>query len=643
MISDGRKESDMPNNATVKTTERELAGPPGTVHSLGSEGQTIVPFLDNFEHLEALEKEATLKVAWARQRTGRPRPTEDPDTGHETKSADENLCRLTRKPAEELAELVTAAVWTNRAREGLSHREGILLHFEKVCKQYEVSEVERNILLFLLMNATALNFRRIVRACTEEDSRGRHANGIKAGTLLGLVSTGYTDEIANRRCLSTESNLVKHEIIIGRHDDFDSMASILDEQFFLSQRIVNYIIGDNWIYSPALGFISRIHPTVTFDQVVFNEGTKREIISQAQNFLRLQASDTASRMRHHYGYGTGLAYLFDGPSGTGKTMMAHALANELSKPLLSVNLETARRFNVSMEDVIKYVMNEARLTDGIVFFDECDDMFRQDSYESMVLLVELEKAQCITVLTTNRVLRLDPALDRRITMKVRFGLPDIAQRKLLWQGLVPPFAEVAPDVDFGKMAGKYVFAGGLIKNTLLMAIHDAVGEEEGGNLVLRAHNLEKAAQVQTRHLFQNSKLEEIIKPAVEIHQIPVGPAERRTLENLAECVRWRARQETGTCIVLTSPCLTTAVKAVEAVAGACSMRVRKFLLEQVLGAKNLRDGSPCMCEMPRNHESCRVYQRLPCHPQDPGAPRSLARQRPARTQGPFPSRSPWPV
>jgi len=519
------------------------------------------------------------------ERVGLDRPLGDPAGENEMEPAEEGFLRLAGKSAEELERLVATVVSANRERERLSHREGILLDFENVCRQYEVNQVERDILLFLLMKATALSFRRIMGAYDGEGPFGRHANGIRAGTLLGLVSNGYADEIANRRCLSTESNLVRHEIIVGRHDDFDTMASILDEQFCLSQRIVNYIIGDNWIYSPALGFISRFHPTVALDQVVFDEEAKREMVTQAQNFLRLQTTDAASRLRDYYGYGTGLAYLFHGPSGTGKTMMAHALAHDLGKPLLSVNLETARRMRGSAEEVIKYVMKEARLTDAIVFFDECDDMFRQDSYESLVLLVELEKAQCITIFTTNKVLKLDPALDRRITLKVRFSLPDTEQRKLLWQRLVPPFAEVAPDVDFGKMAERYLFSGGLIKNTVLMAIHDAAGEEDGGKLVLRAGNLERAAQVQTRHLFQTSKFEEVVQPTVGLNQLPVGPSDRRALANLVECVRGRTRQETGACIVLTSPCLATAVKAVEAVAGACSVQVRKFCLEDVLAGK----------------------------------------------------------
>ena len=140
---------------------------------------------------------------------------------------------------------------TNRERARLSQGQGIVLHFEKVCREYEVNEVERDILLFLLMQATALDFRRTLQIYDRDDSSRNQGNGIRAGTLLGLISSGYREEIANRKFLSTQSPLVRHEIVVSWHDDFASMASFIDEQFYLTQGFVRYIIGDNCIYSPA--------------------------------------------------------------------------------------------------------------------------------------------------------------------------------------------------------------------------------------------------------------------------------------------------------------------------------------------------------------------------------------------------------
>jgi SpoVK/Ycf46/Vps4 family AAA+-type ATPase len=104
-----------------------------------------------------------------------------------------------------------------------------------------------------------------------------------------------------------------------------------------------------------------------------------------------------------------------------------------------------------MDDVITYIFKEARLREGIVFFDECDDIFQEGDDLSRLLLIEVEKADCITILATNKPFRLDPSLERRITMKVPFVFPDEGLRRKIWQGIVPPNVRLSEDVDLDRL------------------------------------------------------------------------------------------------------------------------------------------------------------------------------------------------
>jgi len=71
-------------------------------------------------------------------------------------------------------------------------------------------------------------------------------------------------------------------------------------------------------------------------------------------------------------------------------MLAHALANHLNMPLLSLNVD----------GLDNYMFREARLSNSIVFLDECDDLLREDSHDSRTFLIEIEKSQCITIMAT---------------------------------------------------------------------------------------------------------------------------------------------------------------------------------------------------------------------------------------------------
>ena len=200
-------------------------------------------------------------------------------------------------------------------------------------------------------------------------------------------------------------------------DHFDNTTNILDVYVYLHERIVRYLIGDNNIYDMDLHCVSRDRKAIDPDQVILPEGIKEKILKLAENYSANKSRPAKALVDQFYGYGTGLVFLFHGLSGTGKTMLAHALATHLDKELFSVDMEHASNPGASSEDLIKYLFKEAKLNDGIVFFDECDEVFRANTSDSRSLLIEIEKSDCITIMATNRVIEVDPALDRRITMK----------------------------------------------------------------------------------------------------------------------------------------------------------------------------------------------------------------------------------
>jgi len=86
------------------------------------------------------------------------------------------------------------------------------------------------------------------------------------------------------------------------------------------------------------------------------------------------------------------------------------------------------------------------------------------------MLQELEKFKGIIILTTNMDVLLDPALERRLSLKIKFELPSKELRLKIWQSHIPDKVKVAEGVDFKMLAVKYDFSGGNIKNAVLNAI-----------------------------------------------------------------------------------------------------------------------------------------------------------------------------
>jgi len=548
-------------------------------------------FEDNIEHLEALEYISRLRLARAYLLGGKPikqSPTPRRRPVQFKKSED-----LLDPSALLFPEISTGSVTVDEIETSLNHLEmttrqkvkssleqGINLHFEEFCRSYELDTFERAVLALLVANNTGKAFRNFYEK-SEFDPHDREDGGMSVGAILSIVHPDYREQVTSRKYFSIDASLIKQEIVVP-WDHYDNTTNILDVYVHLHERIVRYLIGDNNIYDMDLHCVSRDRKTVDPDQVILPEEIKEKVLKLAKNYSDNKSKPTKAMVDQFYGYGTGLIFLFHGLSGTGKTMLAHALATSLHKELLSVNMENASNLGASSEDLIKYLFKEAKLSDGIVFFDECDEIFHANSRDSRTLLIEIEKSDCITVMATNRVIELDPALDRRITMKVPFFLPDENQREKIWNALVPPNVSIGKDVNFKSFAGKYIFSGGLIKNTMLTAITNTIATNGRSKIQLNAGDIEEAAKWQTASMFDLNSFGRSYLPKSSISSLPVGSLEKQKIQKITNaCIHLNCKT-TGLRLLLGCSDIQTGICIVDAVAGECGIKVREFELLDLL-------------------------------------------------------------
>jgi len=587
---------------TAKTDETII----GRETALPLRGERKNYFSDNLEHLQSLEHEAKIRLAMAYLATGK-RDNREVVTLHRGRILHAKNLNEGEKPDLSFLELPSDKMTPdnivgllgkvqseNRAMELESIAHGVELNFVKVCKSYGLCEKERIILMLMFANNTGTSFRDLYEKCAIDRNIGS-GGGMSVEALLAITSRSYREQIENRTYFSVESPLISEEMVMTWGNNYDATDNILDESMFLHERIIRYILGDNNTYDTTLRCIEKEKGNVNPDQIILHDNIKEDIFRLAQKYTTYSKKRKELGIDEFYAYGTGLVYLFYGPSGTGKTMLARALATKLDKTLLSLNIENISQVNsnsTSFEDIIKYAFKEARLTDGIVFLDECDDIFKDDSDESRALLVELEKSNCITILATNKAIVLDPSLDRRITMKVPLQIPSKVERKKIWKALLPPNVSFDTDVDIEQLARKYLFTGGFIKNSIFMAINNAFTGDDEGDLFLSMKALEKAADCQGNTFFEASIIETTYTPEIHIDRLPLRAGDKKELLNLASVYRELEDQGLGLNVLVGSTDIQTAIDAVDGVARASELKIRKFLLQDLLDDKMTKIKDP---------------------------------------------------
>ena len=252
----------------------------------------------------------------------------------------------------------------------------------------------------------------------------------------------------------------------------------------------------------ALGFsdvkraVDSVAPRRTFDDVILPEGTRRAL---EQALAQVTSYDL---IFNHWGLGerhpTGLALAFNfaGPSGTGKTICAEAVAHTLGRRLLIVRYaEVESMWMGETPKNVAAVFRLAREQNAVLLFDEADAIAsrrstsvehsfqRETNTVVSVLLQELEAFSGVVIFATNMAANFDPAFERRIRSHVLFEMPGVKEREQIWRvQMHPTLTPLAPDVDFRALAEQYEVSGGDIRNAVLKAAMAAASEPGSDSL-----------------------------------------------------------------------------------------------------------------------------------------------------------------
>lgn len=177
------------------------------------------------------------------------------------------------------------------------------------------------------------------------------------------------------------------------------------------------------------------------------------------------------------GKGGTTAINFFGPPGTGKSIVAEALANEIGYKLIKADYsEITDSLLGGTEKKLTELFQRAEKNNALLFFDEADGLLGQrqsggKSTESTNqikshLLTLMDRSNIVIIFATNFFENYDKAFFRRILFHVQFEMPTYEERLELWKFHLSN--KVPKTITYEVLAeeSKYL-AGGDIKNIAL--------------------------------------------------------------------------------------------------------------------------------------------------------------------------------
>ncbi|XP_022723932.1 putative cell division cycle ATPase [Durio zibethinus] len=184
--------------------------------------------------------------------------------------------------------------------------------------------------------------------------------------------------------------------------------------------------------------------------------------------------------------------LLFGPPGTGKTMLAKAIAKEAGASFINVSMSTitSKWFGEDEKNVRALFTLAAKVSPTIIFVDEVDSMLGQRTrvgeHEAMRKiknefmthwdgLLTTAGERILVLAATNRPFDLDEAIIRRFERRIMVGLPSIESREMILKTLLAK--EKVEDLDFKELATMTEgYSGSDLKNLCVTAAYRPVRE-----------------------------------------------------------------------------------------------------------------------------------------------------------------------
>jgi hypothetical protein len=212
-------------------------------------------------------------------------------------------------------------------------------------------------------------------------------------------------------------------------------------------------------------------------KLFFNEENQEQIDEVFQ--LTSDAYDEVMARFEEHGLQSGLTLLFHGAAGTGKTELVKQLAKQNNRVVMMVDISQLHNMFVGQsEKNIRRVFKEYREAmtyydrTPILLFNEADAIISKrgiveksvdQMYNSVqnMLLQELEDFKGIFIATTNMLINIDTAFDRRMLYKLQFEKPNKETRLAI---LKQSFNKDVDDGLLVKASKDYSLTGGQIDN-----------------------------------------------------------------------------------------------------------------------------------------------------------------------------------
>jgi len=140
-----------------------------------------------------------------------------------------------------------------------------------------------------------------------------------------------------RQSFLPSGRLVKHRLVSMERSEIGASEGLLSRRLELTTPTLRFLLQEEEL-SESVSRVARLeHPEVSLLNVILDAEQLRQAIELVEQHRRYREVISDWGFDKILPYGRGVSMLFSGPSGTGKTLLAQALASHVQVPLVSLS------------------------------------------------------------------------------------------------------------------------------------------------------------------------------------------------------------------------------------------------------------------------------------------------------------------
>ena len=397
--------------------------------------------------------------------------------------------------------------------------QGWIFPLDQVVRNYQLDGIEAQILQLTLMPHLDLTFRRRI---------ARFNNNIlldfvDVDLALALLFPSRIERLQARSYFASDAALLHHSLLALERPKDPKGDGTLAQELRPPERLADFVLCRRSLDASLRAFAELTESNTPLSAVSMPDDDMADIRSILKHFLQ-HGRGAGEYSRGPFAGENGLAVTIIGPPGTGKTMVARAMAHELGRPLIVVDSGSMAGDPKHFGKLVSDLFSEARVQGAILLFDSCEPLFNKTNTRLPPLLSAIERFGGLVVMTTARPDELDPGVERHVAYELKLSMPDVEQRTGIWSTHLPNDVPVHPDVDLDDLGTRYELTGGQISRACELAGQRvASGDHPAVDQELLKHSAQAQIRANMDELSVRSRisltLDDLILPEREMSMV----------------------------------------------------------------------------------------------------------------------------